>query len=223
LLLAVGMIFFASANHALYWKNNIATILDSTSPVNNVTSGVPVANSIFVSGTDVYIAGQDHIGVCYWKNGVPTYLSTTLCNSIFVYGSDLYVTDGQFIFGFTATGYLKNGMQVQLPTVPVDSNGYIQSLHISGTDVYACGGEYINQNGVVMYWENGAPSFLSSSSDNSYPASIIVNGSDIYNRRKKFKSNLLEKRNSHSPVGNNFVCTCNCNEVNGTLVDSYLF
>lgn len=82
-------------NVAKYWNNGIAT---SLSDGTNLT----LATSIFVKGSDVYVAGIEVLGggssvAKYWKNGIVTDLSlsdgTTSgeANSIFVHGSDVYV------------------------------------------------------------------------------------------------------------------------------------
>ena len=90
-----------SANSALYWKNGIATVLPKQSP-NNFSS----SSSIFVSDTDVYVAGSDYTGnisvgvainAVYWKNGTEIMLTNlsmpqrAFANSIFVSGGDVYV------------------------------------------------------------------------------------------------------------------------------------
>jgi hypothetical protein len=52
-----------------YWKNGVEVEL----PGNGATYGI--ANSIFVSGSDVYVAGTTSLGGVLWKNGVATLLS----------------------------------------------------------------------------------------------------------------------------------------------------
>ncbi|HPB48230.1 MAG TPA: hypothetical protein PLX16_06410, partial [Exilispira sp.] len=63
------------------------------------------ANSIYVSGSDIYVAGYYYNGTnniaCYWKNGSKTGLSAgnaSEANSIYLSGSDIYVA-----------GYYNNG------------------------------------------------------------------------------------------------------------------
>jgi hypothetical protein len=51
-------------------------------PLNGATYGM--ANAIFVSGQDVYVAGQTTAGAVYWKNGVEIILSSKgSANSIY--------------------------------------------------------------------------------------------------------------------------------------------
>ncbi len=56
-------------NHPAYWKNGVEQDLF----LGNATEGY--ANSIFVSGSDIYVAGQTSAGAVYWKNNSATILS----------------------------------------------------------------------------------------------------------------------------------------------------
>jgi hypothetical protein len=43
------------------------------------------AYSIFVKGSDIYVAGKANDAACYWKNGTEILLSqTAVANSLFV-------------------------------------------------------------------------------------------------------------------------------------------
>ncbi|NLJ05750.1 MAG: hypothetical protein GX435_08635, partial [Exilispira sp.] len=62
------------------------------------TSSKSKANSIYVSGSDIYVAGYYNNGskdiACYWKDETKVDLetsSTSKANSIYVSGSDIYV------------------------------------------------------------------------------------------------------------------------------------
>src|SRR5580693_29909 len=52
----------------LYWKNGVITYLPMKSP-----GGFAIASSIFVSDSNIYLAGTDYSGnainAVYWKNG----------------------------------------------------------------------------------------------------------------------------------------------------------
>jgi hypothetical protein len=83
---------------AKVWKNGIATNLTSDSTNT-------IANSIFVSGIDVYVAGaQMNTAGIYvakvWKNGIATSLSDGIVNtyatSVAIKGTDVYVLTNQY-------------------------------------------------------------------------------------------------------------------------------
>jgi hypothetical protein len=118
---------------ATYWKNGNAVLL----------SQLPsTANSIAVSGNDVYVAGSvegsQHGIAVYWKNGTQIDLtdgsSEASANSIFVQGTDVYVTGNVLGSNSSAATYWKNGVPVVL-----DPNAYVQNIVVSGTDVYVAG------------------------------------------------------------------------------------
>ena len=73
-----------------------------------------IANSVFVSGSDVYVAGHYGNYAKVWKNGIATDLSdgTELAEarSVFVSGSDVYVAGNIFKQGIL----WKNGVPTNL-------------------------------------------------------------------------------------------------------------
>jgi len=125
---------------AEYWKNGAVTELSD--PL-----AFGIAHSIFLSGSDIYVAGntcQENQGpgcdlVTYWKNGTPVVLpgqNPSGGSSIFVSGEDVYVT-GNYSTGLdTAIGDLwKDGTLTPLTTVPSAANQVV----VSGSDVYVAG------------------------------------------------------------------------------------
>jgi hypothetical protein len=103
----------SSAHIAKYWKNGVAT---------NLTDGTQnaYASSIFVSGSDIHVAGRElNSGIYmarYWKNGK----SVTLTNgaseaySVFVSNNDVYIAGSEYGNGVTVAKYWKNGVAVNL-------------------------------------------------------------------------------------------------------------
>ena len=203
-----GVEFFPDGNaHAVYWKNGQPTYLpENTRPVQPtdnypVSSIATTANSIFVSGSDVYIAGGEwvtkeistypnpvhiySISALFWKNGNAVYLilgpyynsKADEAYSIFVDGQDVYAC------GALSGQYWKNGN-------PVSLGGTAKSIFVSEGDVYVAGslpdGEpYQTYNGtryrtVAKYWKNGNPVNLSDGTKDAHATSIAVSGTDVY-------------------------------------------
>jgi hypothetical protein len=106
---------------ATYWRNGIPTHLsDGTKSI--------LANSIFVSGSDIYVAGEeDYLSSLtgsvakYWKNGVVTNLPAdnqyNHANAIFVVGNDIYIAGYEQGNSFSSAKYWKNGVAVRLTMV----------------------------------------------------------------------------------------------------------
>jgi hypothetical protein len=180
--------------HAVYWKNGNPTFLpENTDPkpiTDPVSSKESLANSIFVSGSDVYIAGQEIVtggpnysllSALYWKNGNAVYLLrgeiNNSANSIFVVGHDVYAC------GALDARYWKNGNAVPLP-------GTAKSIFVSDGDVYVAGSQPDGEpfqtyfgtryRTVAKYWKNGIPVKLSDGTKDAYATSIAVSGNDVY-------------------------------------------
>ena len=88
-------------NVAKYWMDSTEILLSNG---NNEAK----ANSIFVSGNDVYIAGSDN-GAVYWKNNAEIRLSGSNASSIYVSGNDIYVGGSDTSSNGPNAVYWKNG------------------------------------------------------------------------------------------------------------------
>jgi hypothetical protein len=133
---------------ARYWTNGSSTLL---------TSG-GVANSIYVSGNDVHIAGTNNassdIG-WHWKNGTLTDLTNGYgANKIFITGTDVYIAGFDNSY---AAAYWKNGIIVN-PSQGASAS----SIYVVNNDIYVAGRTPAN---VPCYWKNGQRTMLSSSTD----------------------------------------------------------
>ena len=105
----------SSQKKACYWKNTANPVdFDITNSYNLL--------SVFVSDSDVYIAGYNNNGnydqACYWKNGVKTPLNSdgnqSYAFSIFVSGTDVYAA-GYYTLGVTNIAcYWLNGVRIDL-------------------------------------------------------------------------------------------------------------
>ncbi len=182
----------AAGLRAMYWKNG--------SPV-YLTDGTyaAVANSIWVAGSDVYVAGYQRTAndpnyqasARYWKNGVPVSLTAgTPTNSgvlyaIRVVGNDVYAagfTRNDFLGNGVAT-YWKNGIAYPLH----DSTNSIVSalaLFVDGDDVYV-GGQVKPGIGlagvpVAKYWKNGVGVSLTDGTRHACIYGLFVKNNDVY-------------------------------------------
>jgi hypothetical protein len=126
---------------ATLWKNGKATRL-----------GDAHANSVFVAGEDVYVAGYEAGFATVWKNGEPLRLSlgSGAANAEFPPPTD---TDGE----------------------PLRLGGSVaNSVFVSGNDVYVAGyKENVLGNPVAMLWKNGEATRLSSGNDQAPDAMAL--------------------------------------------------
>jgi sulfur transfer complex TusBCD TusB component (DsrH family) len=172
-----------TALSAIIWKNGVGTFLSGL----NIQSS---ANSVFVSGDDVYAAGYEappnYRMATYWKNGTPVYLTSTPgwaeAHSIFVSGTDVYVVGyvTSSINNSTTIGKLwKNGVATSL--TDGITNGDANCVFVSGTDVYVAGYQYNSATKVnnATIWKNGIPTALTPTVP-SRISSVFVSGNDVY-------------------------------------------
>lgn len=158
---------------AFLWKNGIKTRYGINSS----------ASCIFVSGYDVFVAGQNARNVVtaatYWQNGVeakflPFIRSTAF--SIFVSGPEVYMLGKDFVTGLPALwrrtigGASNLHTQTTISTVP---NSNVTSISVTGSDTYISG----NENG-ACYWKNGVRTQLSGSGSSA--DKVFTIGKDFY-------------------------------------------
>lgn len=152
---------------ACIWKNGIRTAL----PDNPASSISSKATSVFISGTDVYVAGYErnpnNVNVAkLWKNGVANTLSNGLydagASSVYVLGTEVYT------IGYEAgNGVLwKNN----LPPVSLINPSYAASVFVSGDDVYIGG----HQKDNAIVWKNGVATNLNDGAIASVITSVFV-------------------------------------------------
>ena len=168
---------------ATVWKNGIATSL---------AEGGNGAFSLYVSGSDVYVAGSvvdqtNTVGVAtVWKNGVATLLTdgsnSASATSVYVSGNDVYVVGYQINDNnnhkYVATLW-KNGFTTLLTNN--GHNAYATSVHVSGNDVYVVGSESnANNIDIAKVWKNGVATSLTDGTKNASAESVYVSNGDIY-------------------------------------------
>jgi hypothetical protein len=149
------------------------------------------AESIFVTGSDVYVAGSTVVGndvsrkmmATYWENGQAVRLGNSFgryagANSIFVFGTDVYVAGEKD----SKPAYWKNGRAVRLSN---NISGWFtdNSIFVTDSDIYVAGSEVVgggyDYEVVATYWKNGEVFHLSSNVETG-ANSIYVIGSDVY-------------------------------------------
>jgi hypothetical protein len=153
---------------AKVWKNGVPTAL---------TDGTKwaEANSVFVVGSDVYVAGYELNGsgnyvAKVWKNGIASSLSESndnnVAHSVFASGNDLYVALDYSIW--------KNGTTTTLSDV------HLNSIYVSGTNVYACGdGPGVNPITPKVV-KNGVVTSLTDGIKRGESLSVYAFGNDVY-------------------------------------------
>jgi len=165
------------------WKDGVSTTF--TNPASSGASGY----GVFVSGTDVYIAGSEYYPPTniakLWKNGVPTTLTNTSCWSyawsVFVAGTDVYVAgkSAACLPNSKATIW-KNNVATDLTSAGV-TIADARSVFVSGTDVYVVGTEERTPGiNTAVLWKNGIPTDLTDGTKDAYALGVYVSGTDVY-------------------------------------------
>ena len=125
-----------------YWKDN-----DSTYTLLQ-ESQRGCANAMYVSGTDVYVAGYlsgPAYQPSYWKNGSRTALPTITgsgdgyANGIQVVGSDVYVSGYTVSANGDVPCYWKNGVRTDLTRLQSGKPGRAYGLMVLGSNIYLAG------------------------------------------------------------------------------------
>jgi len=159
------------------WKNGVPTYL--------TPSGGGNAHSVFVSGSDVYVAGWVETATgrnaTLWKNGVANTLSNESLRSeahaVFVSNNNVYVAGLVYTELKTQLTVWKNGTR---EIISPDSPGaQAFSMFVSEGNVYLAGSEIVDNQWKAKVWKNGEGTILSNI-NLSHAQSIYVHNGDVY-------------------------------------------
>ena len=171
---------------AKYWKHGEGTATVQTTTL----SGGSFANSIFVSGNDVYVAGHGGSSK-FWKNGTMTDLSDgNRAKSIFVAGEDVYIAgtikgsgtySDDFAEGCQAIYWEKRGTSAP-QKITLSGGNEARSIFVVGEDVYIAGYAYNGSVHTAKYWKRHGNEDLQeiTLSGGGIANSIFVLNGDIY-------------------------------------------
>ncbi|MFT3911935.1 MAG: hypothetical protein QM737_21095 [Ferruginibacter sp.] len=172
---------------AKLWKNSVDV------PI--LASGDMVyghAYSVFVSGSDLYIAGTldsvnntNPYAATLWKNGVPTTLSNSFGDaiSVFVSGTDVYVTGDEYNPAnlLWEPKYWKNGVAHLMPLTNTSGNDHVGQIVVSGNDIYIAGTtESTNPYSFATLWKNDVATNFTDGTGHAGTVGVAVSGSDVY-------------------------------------------
>jgi len=156
------------------WKNSVAQNLYERPNTR--------AYSVFVSGSDVYVAGVEGTSIRLWKNGIAQNFSDNYgssARSVFVSGSDVYVAGG----ASGSAALWKNGeLQWRKNDSGINISAWATSVFVSGIDVYVTGIQTFNissANNKAKLWKNGVEQNLDGG-DRAEAYSVYVSGDDVY-------------------------------------------
>jgi hypothetical protein len=157
----------SGSDSLFYWKNGERVFVAGSLP-GDAPLGASVS-TISVSGTDVYLFGQEGSHSCYWKNGKQNLLPDSVS-----YGISPAYSNSQHVFAVSGSDvYLAgsvNGNAVYLKNGHINylANGkYAYGIAVSGTNTYVCG---IDNSGNAALWKNGKEQILGI----GYPVEIVL-------------------------------------------------
>ena len=163
--------YYDSNARKQHWKSVLTPKLWNDGKIQNLSiKNSGSAFSVFVSGDDVYIAGEQNGYATLWKNGVIQQLTKEqggVANSVYVYGNDVYVVGNDNYYAIL----WKNGVPQNL--TDGKSSACANSVFVTGGDVYVAG--IVEQ--VAKLWINGVAQTLTGGNGAN---SVFVAGKDVY-------------------------------------------
>lgn len=168
-------------NAATVWLNGVPT------PLTDGTA-TALANTLFVTGTDVYAAGYQKNNTTnrkvakIWKNGQEEVLSDGVYDSQI---TAIHVTEGGDVYaiGYESRDHFiakiwKNGVVTNL--TDGTNEAYVYDITVLDNDVYVVGYEKSNNIRVAKLWKNGVAESLTDGTNGSHATTIFIDGNDIF-------------------------------------------
>jgi hypothetical protein len=187
-----GDVYLATSYKNEPTGNRTAKVWKNGKEIYSLTDGQhnAYADSIFVSGDDVYVAGtvfgtKKGSVAKVWKNGKEIYSLTdgqhyAYADSIFVSGGNVYVAGIVFSTQKTSSAKVwKNGEELYSFASELKGRAYGDCIFVSGGDVYVAGTEH-DKNGkkkIAKVWKNDEELFRS---NDCIFNSLYVFGGDVY-------------------------------------------
>ncbi|CAD0007458.1 Kelch repeat-containing protein [Flavobacterium chungangense] len=174
----------SNINQAKFWKNGTIASLPTTGKAS-------VASAVFVSGKDVFIAGQEAMSsatdanrqIKLWKNGLLAKTITdgsqdAVANDLYVVGNDVYITGVEFNGTNNVAKFWKNGTPTNL--TDGTKEGVANAISVSEGNVYVAGSEFDGMNNVLKVWKNGVAQNLNSGAKSAEANALFVSDNDVY-------------------------------------------
>lgn len=183
-------------HYATYWKT-VDGVPQPIAALNETTNDAETF-SMFVNGTDVYVAGTENqgAGVGYvakvWKNGSATQLTTSVGGafSVFVSGSDVYVAGIEPTDAGASAMLWKNGTGTSL--LPTIERAEARAVTVSEGKVYVAMQYFEGSIQLIKVWVDGTEETINSSSTGSLVRSIFVSDGDVYLAGAENIDNLMK-------------------------------
>lgn len=178
---------------AKYWKNDVATTLNS-----DINSSINAAKMV-VDNTNVYVSGSETSSgftfPCYWKNTtkfiLPAPSPQPIATGIAVEGNNVYTCGTSLIGNVSKAIYWKNQNYFEITNGSDYSSA--EGIAVSGTKIYVIG---LTQSSQIFYsrlWIDGIPQTISSL--DSRVSSIIIKENNIYiSGKEKNSSGIYEPK-----------------------------
>ncbi|MDR1197632.1 MAG: Ig-like domain-containing protein [Prevotellaceae bacterium] len=168
------------------YERNVIPVIWKNGKAKRLVYNYFEVRSVYVSGNDVYAAGDDSHIIRLWKNGEEQEFTNetqyTYARSVYVSDGDVYIAGqrGESAVPNAATLW-KNGVAKRISSAN-GNDACAFSVFVSGSDVYVAGNEWKTGfiNYVAILWKNGIAQNLTDGTKHANALSVYVSGSDVY-------------------------------------------